>query len=438
MAAKSEQELRSQILSLVKEYYQVGHQPEEFVPGESPIRYGGRIFDEEELVGLVGASLDFWLTEGPYSVQLTKEFSEFMGMKYTVLANSGSSANLLAFSALLSPNLKDRRLVEGDEVISVAAAFPTTVNPIIQNRCVPVFVDIDIGTYNIDVSQLEDAWSPRTRAIFIAHTLGNPFDLDAVMAFAKRHDLFVIEDTCDALDSTYNGQFVGTFGDLSTYSFYPAHHITMGEGGAVLTKSSQLFRAVTSLRNWGRDCWCLPGFDNTCRKRFGWQMGQLPCGYDHKYIFTHVGYNLKMLDLQAAIGLAQLKKLPAFTEARRQNFTYIYDALKRYEDVFYLPKATEGSDPSWFGFPLTIRPGAPFNRNEIVEFLEEHKVMTRYLFTGNILRQPAYENIESRVVGDLAQSEYVGENTFWVGLYPGLTTAMIDYMLEMFNKFLQR
>lgn len=438
MAVNTEKELRSQILSLVKDYYQVGHKPEEFIPGETPIRFGGRVFDEEELVSLVGAALDFWLTEGPYSVKLSRAFSELMGPKYTVLTNSGSSANLLAFSSLLSPNLGERRLREGDEVIGVSAAFPTTVNPIIQNRCVPVFVDIDIGTYNIDVSQLEEAWSPKTRAVFIAHTLGNPFDLDTVMAFAKRHDLFVIEDACDALDSTYNGQMVGTFGDLSTYSFYPPHHITTGEGGAVLTKNSQLFRAVTSLRNWGRDCWCPPGVDNTCRKRFGWQKGELPYGYDHKYIFTHVGYNLKMLDLQAAIGLAQLKKLPAFTEARRRNFAYLYEALKCYEDFFYLPEATKGSDPSWFGFPLTIRPDASFTRAEIVEFLEERKVMTRYLFSGNILRQPAYQDMDCRIIGDLSQSEYVAENTFWVGLYPGLTDAMIDYMLEMFDNFLQR
>jgi len=429
--------LHDQIVSLVREAYQIRHKPEVFVPGETPVRVGGRIFDEEELVNLVDASLDFWLTEGPYCVGFAQAISKMMGVKYTVLVNSGSSANLLAFTSLLSPNLGDKRLRSGDEVITVAASFPTTVNPIIQNGCVPVFLDVTLGNYNVDVSQLDEALSPKTRAIFLAHALGNPFDLEAIMSFAQRHELYVIEDTCDALGSTYDDQLVGTFGDLSTYSLYPAHHITTGEGGAVLTKNSRLFRAVNSLRNWGRDCWCLPAHDNTCRKRFGWQFGHLPFGYDHKNTFTHIGYNLKMLDLQAAVGIVQLKKLASFAEVRQRNFTWLYKGLERYEDFFYLPEATKGSVPSWFGFPLTIRPEAPFDRPAIIDFLENRKIMTRSLFTGNILRQPAYEQIECRVIGDLPQTEYVSENTFYIGVYPGLNEEMIGYTLETFREFLE-
>ena len=438
MEKPSEQQLRTEILDRVREYYYARHLPEEFIPGQTPVRFGGRIFDAEELVNLVDAALDFWLTEDRYSTEFTKAFSKKMGVKYVVLANSGSSANLLAFTSLLSPNLGERRLHPADEVITAAAAFPTTVNPIIQNRCIPVFVDITIGTYNIDVNYLEEALSERTRAVFLAHTLGNPFDLDTVMAFAKSHNLLVIEDACDALGSTYRGQLVGTFSDLSTYSFYPAHHITMGEGGAIITQDSRLFRAVQSLRNWGRDCWCLPGVDNTCGKRFGWKLGRLPYGYDHKHTYTHIGYNLKPLDLQPAIGVAQLNKLPAFVEARRRNFARLYEGLKHYDHFFFLPQATEGSDPSWFGFPLSLRPDAPFTRAEIVRFLEDHKIMTRMLFAGNILCHPAYLDIDCRVVGTLPQTEYAMEHTFWVGIYPGLNDVMLDYMIDTFDEFLQQ
>lgn len=436
MVETSELELHDQIVSLVREAYKIRHKPEVFVPGETPVRVGGRVFDEDELVNLVDASLDFWLTEGPYCVEFAQALSKMMRMKYTVLVNSGSSANLLAFAALMSPNLGEKRLRPGDEVITVAASFPTTVNPIIQNGCVPVFLDINLGNYNVDVSQLEEAFSSKTRAIFLAHTLGNPFDITAVMSFAERHDLYVIEDTCDALGSTYNGQLVGSFGHLSTYSLYPAHHITTGEGGAVLTKNSWLYRAVNSLRNWGRDCWCMPGHDNTCRKRFGWQLGNLPMGYDHKNTYTHIGYNLKMLDLQAAVGIAQMKKLDGFAAARQRNFNWLYEGLERYEDIFYLPKATERSVPSWFGFPLTLKPEATFDRATITGFLEDRKIMTRVLFTGNILRQPAYEDVDCRVVGDLARTEYVAENTFYIGVYPGLNEEMISYTLECFHDFL--
>lgn len=433
-----EQALREKILAAVRDYYHVAHPPEEFVPGQTPVRIGGRVFDADELVNLVEASLDFWLTEGPYSVRFVRAFSEMLKVRYTVLTNSGSSANLLAFSSLFSANLRARRLRPGDEVIAVAAAFPTTVNPIVLMRCVPVFVDITIGNYNIDVSQLEAALSPKTKAIFLAHTLGNPFDLDAVLAVAERHNLFVIEDTCDALGSLYRGRPVGTFGTLGTYSFYPPHHMTMGEGGAVTTRDSRVFRAVTSLRNWGRDCWCPPGVDNTCGKRFNWQIGKLPAGYDHKYIITHIGYNLKLLDLQAAVGLAQLKKLPAFEEARRRNFAWLAREFKRFEEFFHLPYATEGSDPCWFGFPLTIRAGAPFTRAEIVAFLESRKIMSRMMFAGNILNQPAYQEIDHRVIGSLPNTDTVARHSFWIGMYPGVGEAMLHYTVDTFDEFLRQ
>ena len=436
-ATRSEAEIREAILDLVREYYVVRHRAEDFVPGVSPVRFGGRVFDEQELVGLVAASLDFWLTEGPETDRFSASLAATLGVKYVTLTNSGSSANLLAFSALLSPMLKERRLRPGDEVLAVAAAFPTTVNPIIQNGCVPVFLDITLGDYNIDVTQLEDALSDRTRAIFIAHTLGNPFEVDTVLAFARKHELFLIEDTCDAFGSTYRGKPVGTFGDVGTLSFYPPHHITTGEGGAAFTNNSRLYRAISSIRDWGRDCWCAPGFDNTCKKRFGWQMGRLPFGYDHKYIISHIGYNLKMLDLQGAIGSAQLRKLPAFTDARRRNFAYLREHLSRHGDRFVLPHATPGSEPSWFGFPLTIKPNAGFTRAEITNFLEERKILTRMLFAGNILRQPAYQHIEQRVVGTLPNTEYVTEHSFWVGVYPGLARPQLDYMISVFDEFLR-
>jgi CDP-6-deoxy-D-xylo-4-hexulose-3-dehydrase len=359
-----------------------------------------------------------------------------VGAREAILCNSGSSANLLALSALTSPKLGDRALRPGDEVITLAAGFPTTLNPIIQNRLVPVFVDVELGTYNVDVRFLEEAVGPKTRAVMFAHTLGNPFNIVAVTAFAKRHNLWLIEDNCDALGSTFRGQMTGTCGDLATLSFYPAHHITMGEGGAVLTNSPQLRVLVESFRDWGRDCWCAPGKDNTCGKRFTWQLGDLPCGYDHKYIYSHIGYNLKATDMQAAIGVSQLKKLPGFIEARKRNWRKLSAALKPYEDLLVLPEATPGSDPSWFGFAITVRPDAPFKRADLVRCLEERRIATRLLFGGDLTRQPAYRDVPQRVVGDLANTKTIVNDTFWIGVYPGLTDAMLDYVIEQFHQFM--
>jgi CDP-6-deoxy-D-xylo-4-hexulose-3-dehydrase len=394
----------------------------------------GRVFDEQELELLVESSLDFWLTTGRFAEQFEREFAKFVGVREAVLVNSGSSANLLAVAALTSQKLGDRRLRPGDEVITLAAGFPTTVNPILQNRLVPVFVDVHIPTFNVDVSYLETALSDRTRAVFFAHTLGNPFDLDAVTAFTKKHGLWLIEDCCDALGSTYRGEKVGTFGDLATVSFYPAHHITMGEGGCVLTEKPLLRTLVESFRDWGRDCWCAPGKENTCGKRFDWQLGELPHGYDHKYIYSHVGYNLKATDMQAAVGVAQLKKLPAFIEARKRNFAYLKSGLKDAAEHFVLPEATPNSDPSWFGFPLLVRETAPFSRNALIDFLNEKKIGTRQLFGGNLVRQPAYADLNYRVVGDLSNSDRVMNQAFWIGVYPGLTPAMLDYVLETIDE----
>jgi CDP-6-deoxy-D-xylo-4-hexulose-3-dehydrase len=351
-----------------------------------------------------------------------------------MLVNSGSSANLAALSCLTSPKLGERQLRPGDEVITLATGFPTTVNPIVQNQLVPVFVDVDLATYNLDVTQLEAAYTERTRAIMVAHTLGNPFDLDAVTSFAKRRNLWLIEDCCDAVGATYKGKTVGTFGDLATVSFYPAHHITMGEGGCVLTDNTILKTLVESFRDWGRDCWCAPGKEDTCGKRFGWKIGDLPEGYDHKYIYTHIGYNLKLTDMQAAVGVAQLQKLPAFIAARRQNFANLYEGLKDLEEFFVLPKATEGSEPSWFGFPLAVRKGAPFTRREVTQHLEARRISTRLLFGGNLVRQPAYLNVPHRTVGKLPNADSVMENVFWIGVYPGLGRQAIEFILETFHQ----
>ena len=428
--------LRTQIIGLVREYYKAAFPTHKFIPGESTIPYAGRVFDDEELANLVEAALDFWLTAGRFAAQFEDKFSQFFGLKHCLLTNSGSSANLLALSCLTSPKL-ERRLKPGDEVITVASGFPTTVNPIIQNQLTPVFVDITIPTYNVDVTQLEDAYSEQTRVVMLAHTLGNPFDLDSVVGFAQRHDLWLIEDCCDAVGATYHGRKVGTFGDLATVSFYPAHHITMGEGGAVLTNSSLLNNLVASFRDWGRDCWCEPGKDNTCGKRFEWQLGDLPYGYDHKYIYSHIGYNLKVTDMQAAVGVAQLKKLPAFIEARRHNFQTLYEGLRDLQEYFILPEATPGSDPSWFGFPLAVRPEAPFTRNQVVQYLEEHKIATRLLFGGNLVRQPAYcdSDVQYRVVGALKNSDFVMNQVFWIGVYPGLTGEMLDFVASTIREF---
>jgi CDP-6-deoxy-D-xylo-4-hexulose-3-dehydrase len=431
-------DLRQQILALVQEYYEAEHSQKAFMPGETEVPVSGRVYDAAEMVNLVDSSLEFWLTTGRYAEQFEQDFAHWMGVRHAILCNSGSSANLLALAALTSPRLKDRQLQPGDEVITVAAGFPTTVNPIVQNQLIPVFLDVELGTYNVDVSQLETAVSPRTKAIMIAHTLGNPFNLDAVMAVANKHNLWLIEDNCDAVGSTYNGRLTGSFGHLSTVSFYPAHHITMGEGGCVLTPRGQLKKLVESFRDWGRDCWCAPGVANTCGKRFEWQLGDLPEGYDHKYIYSHIGYNLKMTDMQAAVGVAQLDKLPSFVATRKRNWQQLYDGLKQYEEFFILPQATPNSDPSWFGFLLTIRPDAPFSRNELIQHLETNQVATRLLFSGNITRQPAYQNVNYRVVGDLANTDTVMNQTFWIGVYPRITPAMIAYVLSVFADFLEQ
>lgn len=420
---------------MVAAYYREAFPAGPFIPEETPVPVSGRVFDEEEIQLLVDSSLDFWLTTGRFAEQFEREFAKFIGVREAILVNSGSSANLLAVSALTSERLGDRRLVPGDEVITLAAGFPTTVNPIIQNALVPVFIDVDIPTFNADVSQLEAAVSERTRAVIFAHTLGNPFDLDAVTAFAKKHHLWLIEDCCDAVGSTYRGHKVGTFGDLATVSFYPAHHITMGEGGCVLTNKPLLRTIVESFRDWGRDCWCAPGKANTCGKRFDWQLGELPHGYDHKYIYSHIGYNLKATDMQAAVGVAQLKKLPGFIEARKKNFVALVAGLSELREFFVLPKATEGSDPSWFGFPLMVKNDAPFRRTELVTFLEQKKIASRMIFGGNLVRQPAYRNVRHRVVGTLANTDRTMNQAFWIGVYPGLTAEMLQYMISSFHAF---
>jgi CDP-6-deoxy-D-xylo-4-hexulose-3-dehydrase len=429
------QNLRDAILALTAEFYEAEFEKAPFVPGQTAVPVSGRVFDADELVHLVDASLDFWLTTGRYAATFEREFARILGVRHAMLCNSGSSANLLAVSALTSPKLGDRRLMPGDEVISVAAGFPTTVNPIFLNRLVPVFVDVELGTYNVDVSCLEEAIGPRTRAIMLAHTLGNPFNLDAVSALARRHNLWLIEDNCDALGATYAGKLTGSWGDLATLSFYPAHHITMGEGGCVLASTPLLKTLVESFRDWGRDCWCDPGADNTCGKRFCWQLGELPEGYDHKYTYSHVGYNLKATDMQAAVGVSQLKKLPGFVAARKRNWSLLATGLRAYEEFLILPRATQGSDPSWFGFPITVRQGAPFSRTQLIQYLEGHRVATRLLFGGNLIRQPAYQGLRYRVVGNLPNTEVVMHNSFWVGVYPGLSTEMLNYVLDVFTGF---
>lgn len=429
-------ESKNHIADCVSEYYAVVHKQPEFIPGLTPIPYAGRVYDEKELIKLVDSALDFWLTSGRYADEFERKFARFICVPHAVLVNSGSSANLLALSCLTSPKLGDRRLQPGDEVITIAAAFPTTVNPIVQNRLIPVFVDVVIPTYNVDVSQLESALSKRSRALILGHTLGNPFNLDAVMDFVRKNDLWLIEDCCDAVGATYQKRKVGSFGHLATVSFYPAHHITMGEGGCVLTSDSLLKILVKSFRDWGRDCWCEPGKENSCGKRFGWQLGELPYGYDHKYIYSHIGYNLKLTDMQAAVGVAQLKKLPKFIEARKRNFQTLYEGLRDLEEFFILPEATPRSDPSWFGFPLAVRPEAPFTRGQFVQYLERHKIATRLLFSGNLVRQPCFRDpyVQYRVVGDLKNSDFITDNLFWIGVYPGLSQRMLEYVSECFHK----
>ena len=434
-ASEQEQELRSEVFAAVQKYYEFKFKQREFIPGVTYVPVSGKVFDDRELLQLVDSSLDFWLTTGRYAAEFEKRFAEWMGVKHCLLVNSGSSANLLALSALTSPKLGDKRLKPGDEVITVAAGFPTTVNPILQNQLVPVFLDVKVGTYDLDTEKLETALSERTRAIMVAHTLGNPFNLKEVMDFAQKHDLWVIEDNCDAVGSLYDDRKTGTFGHLATVSFYPAHHMTMGEGGAVLTSDTRLKKIVESFRDWGRDCWCAPGVDNTCNKRFGWQLGDLPFGYDHKYTYSHVGYNLKMTDMQAAVGCAQLDKLPEFIAKRRQNFDFLYQQLKNLQDVLILPEATPNSEPSWFGFLLSVKEDAPFTRNALVQHLEEKRIGTRLLFGGNLSRQPLYEGLNYRVVGELTNTDRIMQSAFWVGLFPGLTEEMLSYTVSQIREF---
>ncbi len=459
-----EQELRAQISQLVSQFYGSRNGKQKFIPGKTPVRYAGRFFDEHEIGAAVNASLDFWLTEGSYAARFQAELAAKVGTKQAVLVNSGSSANLLALTALTSHRLGEKKLKPGDEVITVAAGFPTTLNPIILNRLVPVFVDVDIPTYNANVQDIESAVGPKTRAIFMAHTLGNPFDLDRILKIAERYNLYLIEDNCDALGSQYGidhvgrpggaddgrgldqpstGQqamhvrFTGAFGTLSTCSFYPAHHITTGEGGAVLTSDPLLAGVVRSLKDWGRDCACGPGENNRCAKRFTGQYGELPPGYDHKFVYSHVGYNLKMTDIQAAIGLEQLQKLDGFCRSRRDNFMAWKRGFKQFGDLFILPEATQGSNPAWFAFPVTVADNAGFTRTELTRFLNEHLIETRNLFAGNLLKQPAYTNIEHRKIGRLENTDRIMNNTFFLGTFPGIGPEQIAYAMSVIDRFIR-
>ena len=436
MLREEQLQLRLQIGSLVERYAELALAPEPFVPGVSAVPPSGKLLDSEELRLMVEASLDGWLTAGRFNNEFEKRLASYLGVKHVMTVNSGSSANLVAFSALTSPRLGDRAIRPGDEVIGVAAGFPTTVNPIIQFGAVPVFVDIDIPTYNIDPEKIEAAISPRTKAIMLAHTLGNPFNLGVVTALCRKHGLWLIEDCCDALGSTYDGRKVGTFGDIGTLSFYPAHHITMGEGGAVFTNNDQLRTIAESFRDWGRDCYCGPGKDNTCGKRFCQRLGTLPAGYDHKYTYSHLGYNLKITDMQAACGLAQLAKVERFVRKRRENFAWLYERLKPCEEFLILPEATPGSDPSWFGFPITLRENAPIERTELLTYLDQEKVGTRLLFAGNLTRQPYMQGRNYRVSGELTQSDVVMNRTFWIGVQPALGLQQMDWAATCIERYL--
>ena len=434
--------LKQEILQKTKEYYELVHKPnkeQEFQEGQTYINYAGRVFDEKEMQNLVDSALDFWLTFGEYSRQFEKKLAKFLGSRWAFLVNSGSSANLLAFFALTSPLLKERQIKRGDEVITVAAGFPTTIAPIIQYGAIPVFVDVELTHVNIDVTQLELALSPKTKAVMLAHTLGNPFDIAVVKAFCDKHNLWLIEDNCDALGSLYDGKFTGTFGDIGTSSFYPPHHLTMGEGGAVYTNNPLLKKIILSMRDWGRDCWCESGVDNTCGCRFTQQFGSLPKGYDHKYVYSHFGFNLKATDMQAAVGLAQLEKIENFIQKRIQNYNKLYEGLKDLK-CFIINKAQKNSVPSWFGFLMTLTDGTKFTRNEIVEFLEQNKIQTRNLFAGNMLRHPAFEGLkidkDYRVVGDLKNTDKIMNDSFWVGVYPGMSEKSIEFIIKTIKEFI--
>lgn len=435
MKMADQNELRKEILQKTKEYYQAKFGEKTFIPGKTKVNYAGRVFDEHELMNAVEASLDFWLTEGRFAEQFSEKIADYLGVENVLLTVSGSSANLLAFAALTSEKLGDKRLKPGDEVISVAAGFPATVTPIIQHGLIPVFVDVDQETYNINIDQAKKAITDKTRCIFIAHTLGNPFDIDAIMELAHKHDLWVIEDNCDAFGSKYKGRFTGTFGHLSTISFYPAHHITTGEGGAVITNDAQLARIVRSFRDWGRDCYCMGGENNTCGKRFSQQFGNLPFGYDHKYVYSEIGYNLKMTDIQAAIGAAQMDKLEIFGEKRKENFRKHYRIFSKYPQFFSLPRATEGADPSWFAFIVTVKESAPFKRDEITNYLNSKLIETRNLFAGNMTKQPAFVGKNWRIADNLDVTDHIMNNTFFLGTYPGLTDEMFSYIEKTVDEF---
>jgi CDP-6-deoxy-D-xylo-4-hexulose-3-dehydrase len=432
---KTPEQLRAEIGALVQQYADMAHAPRPFVPGESAVPVSGKVIGAPELKMMVDASLDGWLTTGRFNALFEERLAAFLGVKHAITVNSGSSANLVAFSTLTSSRLGPRAIQPGDEVIGVAAGFPTTVNPILQFGAVPVFVDVDLATHNIDASKIEAAISPRTKAIMLAHSLGNPFNLDVVTALCRKHGLWLVEDCCDALGATYKGQLVGTFGDIGTLSFYPAHHITMGEGGAVFTNDPELKVIAESFRDWGRDCYCAPGKDNTCNKRFCWKLGDLPEGYDHKYTYSHLGYNLKITDMQAACALAQMDRLEGFIAARRANFAYLKERLQGVAEFLHLPEATPHSEPSWFGFPVILKDTAGARRADLINFLDQHKIATRLLFAGNLTRQPYMIGRRFRVSGDLANTDIVMNQTFWLGVWPGLTTQQLDYVVDKLEEF---
>ena len=430
--------MREKIFQLVKEYYNENLKNKSFNPEKDIVRYAGRVFDEKEIISLVDASLDFWLTEGRYCEDFAEKIADFLDIENVILTNSGSSSNLIAFSALTSEKLGDKRLLPGDEVISVAAGFPATVTPIIQNNMIPVFVDVDIPTYNIDIDMMRQAITDKTKCIFLAHTLGNPFDVEKVMEVADEYDLWVIEDNCDAFGSKYKDEYTGTFGHIATFSFYPAHHITTGEGGAVATNDDELAKIITSFRDWGRDCYCAGGENNTCGKRFTQQFGTLPLGYDHKYVYSELGYNLKMTEMQAAIGSAQMDKLESFCNKRREHFDIYQNIFKKYADYFILPEATETSDPAWFTYILTVKDEAPFDRNDFVSYLNDNRIETRNIFAGNMIRQPAFINTEYRIAESLKNTDVIMNNTFFLGTYPGLSNEMFSYIEAKVEEFIKK